>query len=151
MCRRSTWGWTRCARSCSGSTPPSGSPWPRAREAALCGAPTLEALRLALDELHRALARHNAREEELLRGTIRRVDAWGDVREMLMDTHHAGEHDGVMEALAYAIRAPDAEAAARLVLPVLERLLAHMDDEEQKILDPRVLTDELVNNDPFGG
>ena len=110
-------------------------------------------LRAHLLKLQDALERHNAREEGLLRGVIRRVDAWGDVREMLMDAHHAGEHHGILAALdgTRAVGERAGETAVLEVQALLGRLRAHIKEEEEKILHPRVLTDDIVGGDTFGG
>lgn len=108
-------------------------------------------LRAHLLKLQEALELHNAREEGLLRGIIRRVDAWGDVREMLMDAHHAGEHHGIVSALDGTQAVGRGEAAVREVQAILTRLRAHIKEEEEKVLHPRVLTDDIVGGDNFGG
>lgn len=107
-------------------------------------------LRDQLFRLQGALMAHNAREEQLLRGVIRKVDAWGDVREALLGEHHQGEHRRLLDALQHA--AGDSGAAGSAVLSVLDELLDHMHEEEDKVLHPRVLTDEIAGGDDgFGG
>jgi hypothetical protein len=64
---------------------------------------------------------------------------------------NAGEHRSVAEAIEQCWNAIPAPGEAAAVETVIARLLAHMADEEQKVLHPHVLTDEIGPIDPFGG
>jgi hypothetical protein len=108
-------------------------------------------LRGQLERLHDALTQHNAREEELLRHVIRHVDAWGDVRETLLGDHHRGEHIQLVEALDRAVGTTDGAEGARQVLGLLQEIVEHMRQEEEQILSPKVLTDDIVIDNSFGG
>jgi hypothetical protein len=54
--------------------------------------PTGGELRARVDELGEMLREHNRREEELLRGILATIDAWGPIREEIMREHHVTEH-----------------------------------------------------------
>ena len=108
-------------------------------------------LRGHLERLHDALTQHNAREEELLRHVIRHVDAWGDVRETLLGEHHRSEHIELVEALDRAVGTSDSAEASRQVLGLLREIADHMRQEEEYILSPKVLTDDIVIDNSFGG
>lgn len=110
------------------------------------GDPTaLAELRLVLRRLDEAIQRHNANEELLLRGVIRNLDAWGKEREALMDEHHRAEHATLVKSLLDCTTLADGDEAARHARELIAGVLDHMGREEQEILHPDVLSDDVVN------
>lgn len=123
-----------------------------AAEQARGGSPAArDLLRTNVAMLDEALHAHNQREEELLGSIIRTIDAWGEVRASLMDEHHEAEHERILGVLKRAADAPDATSAAESVSAVLAELADHMAHEEQEILSPNVLRDDIYTVDYGGG
>lgn len=117
----------------------------QAAQQALDGAvPTLEPLRVKLAALDIALSAHNRHEDELLRGIIRTIDAWGPQRETLMSDNHLTEHAAILQSLERCARLDDRLAAAQATSELIERMLAHMDSEEREVLHPDILRDDVV-------
>ena len=110
-----------------------------------------DALRVCLEELATALRTHNDREDTVLHEIIKDVDAWGPARAAFMDESHLVEHDDILGALLAAKAASDLAAAARDVIPVLDRLEQHMAHEEEVLLAEDVLRDDDVVIEYFGG
>jgi hypothetical protein len=103
-------------------------------------------IRLLADALHR----HNLREEELLRDFVATVDAWGEARAEIMTDRHAREHAALHGALVATCWTPSAVADEALAL-LLDEILKHMTHEEEAFLNERVLRDDFVATDSFGG
>lgn len=114
------------------------------------GAKVTDDLVTAIRLLADALQRHNRREEQLLRKLIATVDAWGQARADLMTDEHVREHDALHGALLGMTRTPSEFAGAGMQL-LLDQLLGHMAREERAFLNERVLRDDVVAIDPFGG
>jgi hypothetical protein len=93
------------------------------------------------------LRAHNRREEELLRGMLATVDAWGPVRVEIMDERHAAEHADLLEGIAKIGSSSTFED--RVIW--LERLLMHMAVEEHDFLTADVLCDDSVVVDQVSG
>lgn len=124
-----------------------------AREAALgCqrGEDRHGELNACIAQLAVALHQHNAREEQLLRGLIKTIDAWGPARAEIMTDTHQREHVEVHQALVDAASAADASAAAATALRLLEDIATHMAREEDGFLGADVL-DDGGPTDGFGG
>lgn len=108
-------------------------------------------LNTAIAKLAEALQHHNAREDELLRGVIPTIDAWGPARAEVMSDAHVREHVEVYRALGEAGATTDARAAAQAALRLLDRIAAHMEREEKEFLGEDVLNDDGAPRDSFGG
>jgi len=104
-----------------------------------------EGLRALLVTLDAALQAHNLREESLLREEIRKIDAWGPLREALMDDAHEAEHASIVRALKQTAAIDDAKVVAGQALEVVKRVLGHIDAEERELLHPDVLRDDIVS------
>jgi iron-sulfur cluster repair protein YtfE (RIC family) len=89
-------------------------------------------LRLALDT-------HNRFEEQILRPVLREEDAFADVRIDRMVEDHVGEHRAMRDQL-------DA-TETRILRETLKLLRAHLEGEEQYLLNAKVLHDDLVSLD----
>jgi hypothetical protein len=94
---------------------------------------------------------HNLHEEELLRGLLRTVDAWGPVRVEIMDAHHAHEHRHLVAALIEASAALDSIRVDDALIGRLDQLLEHMAQEEKLLLTEEVLRDDCVAIDQVDG
>lgn len=112
---------------------------------------------LPREELHALAVRvadslraHNRREEELLRGIIVAVDAWGPARDAVLSEEHVNEHDELEAVIALADSESDVAGAACLIA-VLNRVLDHMTREEKAVLGEDLLRDDAVVIDYFGG
>jgi Hemerythrin HHE cation binding domain len=104
--------------------------------------------------------KHNAREEELLRDILPTVDAWGPARAETMIEEHAKEHTalyaalldvGTLPSVTGPGAAPGADAAEAQLVPLLDRILEHVDHEEKTFLTEEVLRDDGIVRDYFGG
>ncbi len=120
----------------------------RARVAETRAAPP-EQLRDCLSRLANALRMHNAAEEHALQKVLPTLDAWGPARKEIMLEEHVAEHSELYGALFQASTAPAAAAAAH-VASLLEKVLAHMEHEEQTFLGAELLTED-AEADGFGG
>jgi hypothetical protein len=96
-----------------------------------------------------AVARHNVREEELLRGILATVDAWGPARVEIMDESHEREHQALHDALLNLPKMPGPLAPSSLDA-LFHRVLEHMKREERTLLSEDVLKDDAVLVE-FGG
>ncbi len=105
----------------------------------------------ALMRLSSTVEAHIANEEALLRNVIRSIDAWGKVRERMMDEHHAAEHSAVVVGLSLCAAMKDPVSAAQQAELLLDTLLKHMEWEERDLLSPDVLRDDLVTVGSFAG
>jgi len=110
----------------------------------------IEDLVTAVRLLADLVRRHNQREEQLLRDLIPTVDAWGEARAELMTDEHVREHGAIHGALLGMTRTPSEFAGAGMRL-LFDQMLDHMAREERAFLNERVLRDDVVAIDPFGG
>lgn len=104
-----------------------------------------EGLRALLARLDTALVAHNVREEALLRDELRTIDAWGPLREALMDDAHEAEHASIVRALRQTAMIDDAKVVAGQALEVVKRVVGHIEAEEREILHPDLLRDDIVS------
>jgi hypothetical protein len=98
-----------------------------------------------VDALAGALQAHNACEERLLEGILSTVDAWGPVRAEIMNERHVAEHKELHAELV------DPSLDTKSVSRVLDRLLEHIEYEEQSFLNEEVLREDCVVIDASGG
>jgi len=122
----------------------------QAAERAQQGDLQLEDLRILAIRLVGGLRAHNRQEEELLRGIIFTIDAWGPQRAAILSDEHVKEHDELEGLLVLASAGSDAAAVDCLVAG-LDRILAHMAREEQTVLGSELLRDDGISIDYFGG
>ena len=94
---------------------------------------------------------HNRDEESQLRPLLLDADSFGEVRVAEMVAAHLQEHAALREALRDAVDPGVPDRSARAALEVVSRLRRHMDAEEAQFLNERVLRDDLVSLDAFGG
>jgi hypothetical protein len=113
--------------------------------------PTSGELRARVEELYETLREHNRCEEDLLRGILANIDAWGPAREEVMREHHVKEH----RELGMALTAPDTLSeegiACGTLLGILDRILEHMAHEERTFLNESLLHDHGVVVEQFSG
>lgn len=123
----------------------------QAAEGAQRGEVLREELRTLAIRLANGLRAHNRREEELLRGIIVAIDAWGPARDAILSDEHVKEHDEIEAVLVLADAGSDATATAGCLIAVLNRVLDHMAREEKAVLGPDLLRDDAIIIDYFGG
>jgi hypothetical protein len=107
--------------------------------------------RACLAQLLEALGLHNLREEELLRGLLPGVDAWGGARAEIMGEEHVAEHRDLHAALTKLATLGDAARWERTFDGLRIRLLSHLAREERDFLGADALHDEEPTVDAFGG
>jgi hypothetical protein len=108
-------------------------------------------LAVELEDLEKELRAHHACEEKLLRDVLPTIDAWGPARAEIMNESHLDEHRNLCTGLLGATGTGDAESGAAKVLQLLASILEHMKSEEEFVLAPDVLTDDLLFGETFGG
>jgi hypothetical protein len=92
------------------------------------------ALQKALQRLVVFLRHHNATEEEALRTVLPELDAFGEVRKGVMISDHMAEHEDLHATLTAAGETAD---KARITA-MLDRLLGHMEHEENLFLSAKL-------------
>ena len=98
-----------------------------------------------------AFRAHNRREEEVLKGFLVTVDAWGPVREEIMSEEHVAEHVELYAALVDMNMTSRSAIAAGALAAGLDRVLDHMAREEIAYLGEDVLRDDGVMMNQFSG
>lgn len=98
-----------------------------------------------LHELGDGIDAHNAREEHLLGEVLPTLDAWGPERTARMDNHHREEHREIAEQIRAAAGSSEFAAAMDTALPAIEKLMAHMHEEEKEFLGKDLLRDDVIN------
>ncbi len=120
----------------------------RCREAAGGGSLPVGQIREAAHALLVDIERHMRWEERHLEPAIREADAWGNERADSMRSDHREQREALGHVLA-GLRDPGRPPA--LVTPMLLDLIAllrdDMAEEEDLLLDPRVLRDDVVGID----
>lgn len=111
----------------------------------------IDALRAALRALDQAVVEHNRHEERALRNIIGTIDAWGGIRQALMNERHESEHATLLQSLRECSSVADSADAGARAKRLLGLVLEHMDREEREILSPDVLRDDIVTMQNFGG
>ncbi|MDZ7779437.1 MAG: hemerythrin domain-containing protein [Gemmatimonadota bacterium] len=109
------------------------------------GADARDQLSGLLHELGDGIDAHNAREEHLLGEVLPTLDAWGSERLTRMDNHHREEHREIAEQIRAAGELPEFPAAVNAALPAIEKLMAHMREEEKEFLGRDLLRDDVIN------
>jgi hypothetical protein len=116
--------------------------------AALASASGVQELRAEARELIRALEQHISWEDEHLLTVLSDVDVWGPERLQRMQADHLEQR----ELLRYANAVLDdpsraLELLARTTLDLARLLQDDMEDEEEAVLDPAVLRDDVIGID----
>jgi hypothetical protein len=114
-------------------------------QASMCEPERGEVLAASVGRLASALRAHNACEEQLLKGILATVDAWGPARAEIMDERHTAEHKELHAELV------DASLDRERVRRLLDRLLDHMAYEEKSFLNEDVLREDSIVINAFGG
>ena len=102
-------------------------------------------------ELLDAFENHNREEESQLHPLLLAADSFGEVRVAEMVADHLQEHAALREALREVVGPGVPDRSARAALEVVCRLRHHLEAEEAQFLNQRVLRDDLVSLDAFGG
>jgi len=97
------------------------------------------------------LSAHLDLEDQMLGPTLATIDAWGPERAKRLATEHAAQRKWLAEARAELNKnAVDLGSLSVQALVMIGRIEEDMEHEEKEVLDPRLLTDELIHID-FGG
>ena len=118
----------------------------RARQVAAKGSgPLVGPLRLEGETLLETLLTHMRWEDRFLRPALLEADAWGEERAALLDRDHKEQR----EMLAFVLGmvrdlSRPRDVIARNLLDLVRLLNEDMEDEEQVLLDERVLRDDVV-------
>ena len=112
----------------------------------------LERLRAAARALLLALSNHMGFEELHLARALRAADAWGSERAERLEREHREQR----ELLAHALdgledKSRPPQLLAHSLLDLVQLLRDDMSGEEQALLDPRVLRDDVVGIDTETG
>jgi hypothetical protein len=90
-----------------------------------------------VSRLIETLGAHNLAEEEALQHVLPELDAFGDVRKSVMISDHISEHEDLHAILSACITSESSVTVAN-VLALMERLLAHMEHEENLFLNAKL-------------
>ena len=93
-----------------------------------------------------ALLAHNAYEDRELHAILPKIDAWGEIRDALVDERHTAEHDAIGVGIRAAASHFSAGEIADRTEEVIAQLLGHMDREEREFLHAEVLRDDIVTS-----
>ena len=114
----------------------------------LAGAGASDELDRCMFELAATVEAHNRVEERLLPRALGEADAFGDERIDRMVKSHRAEH----AAMVASLRSPrQVRAGPGFISALAGELRRHMDTEERLFLNARVLRDDVVAIDGFGG
>ena len=109
------------------------------------------ALREMLPGLLDHLAAHLDLEDQILAPTLRTIDAWGAERERRLAAEHAEQRAWIAECRAQLAQSGDAPGSVSAqALMMIGRIEDDMEHEEEHVLDPKLMTDEIIYVD-FGG
>ena len=112
----------------------------------------LDELRAEGERLLDRLGRHMRWEELHLRPALLDSDAWGRERVALLEADHAEQREILSRALCQLRRrSRPASAVAEHLLGLVAMLREDMRREEELLLDPRVLRDDVVGIDVEAG
>ncbi len=105
----------------------------------------LAPLRERAEALLARLAEHMRWEDRYLSQALRQADAWGRERAAALEREHQ-EQRAVLRHAVERLRDEDSPAPllARELADLVERLRRDMQEEEQDLLDERVLRDDVV-------
>ena len=106
----------------------------------------LPELRTVLIQLASKVLAHNAFEDRELHAILSTIDAWGPIRDQLVDERHECEHEAILAAVRAAGRQSSPDAIADATAQALADLASHMAREEREILHPDVLRDDLITS-----
>ncbi len=97
------------------------------------------------------LSAHLDLEDQILAPTLRTIDAWGPEREQRLSAEHAEQRAWIADCRAQlAVVGGDLESVSAQALMMIGRIEQDMDQEEAHVLDPKLMTDEIIYVD-FGG
>ena len=109
-------------------------------------------LRLEAERFLHRFEDHTRWEDRYLRPALLVADAWGKERAERLDHDHV-EQRMLLEESLERLRDADRPAVlvARSVLDLIALIRVDMEQEEQDLLDPRVLRDDVVSIGPEAG
>jgi len=107
----------------------------------------LEMLPSLLDHL----GAHLDLEDQVLAPTLRTIDAWGEEREKRLADEHTEQRAWIGQSRANIERdREDLNQISARALTMIDRIEADMEHEEAHVLDPALMTDQVIYVD-FGG
>lgn len=107
----------------------------------------LDALPTLLDHL----SAHLALEDQVLAPTLARIDAWGPEREKHLTREHTEQREWIERMRQSLVEhRDDVGRISTQAMVMIGRIEDDMRHEEASVLDPRLLTDDIVQVD-FGG
>jgi hypothetical protein len=101
-------------------------------------------LHTQMERLNIALRAHNRHEEELLKGILVTIDAWGAVRAEILSEEHVAEHVELCAMITDAKATSHSAILDGTVGSLLDDVLKHMSREEIAFLGEDVLRDDDV-------
>lgn len=110
------------------------------------------ALRLEGEALHERLLEHMRWEDLYLAPALEDADSWGRERAAALESDHREQRELLQHTLS-GLRDPSRPtvALARTMVDLVKLLRDDMREEEQTLLDPRVLRDDVVGIDVEAG
>ena len=91
------------------------------------------------------------REEALLLPALREADGFGPTRAEALQAEHEEQRRGLQRVIAAIVAESDVALLADRSELLVERVRRDMDEEEALYLSPKLLKDDLVPADYFGG
>ncbi|MEO0326399.1 MAG: hemerythrin domain-containing protein [Myxococcota bacterium] len=103
------------------------------------------------EDLHQLLVAHMEEEERLLLPALTEADGFGPTRAAALQEEHEAQRRGLQRVLAAIVSEGDGELLADRIELLVARVRRDMDEEEAQYLSARLLKDDLVPADYFGG
>jgi len=108
-------------------------------------------LRELLPSLLDHLSAHLDLEDQILAPTLKTIDAWGPERAERLDGEHRDQRAWIAGCRGELVKNEgDVSKLLDQAAEMIDRIEDDMDQEEKSVLDPRLLTDEIIQID-FGG
>jgi len=108
-------------------------------------------LRELLPSLLDHLSAHLDLEDQVLAPTLKTIDAWGPERAERLDAEHREQREWIAGCRGELVNADgDVRRLLDQAVEMIDRIEDDMEHEERSVLDPRLLTDEIIQVD-FGG
>lgn len=108
-------------------------------------------IRQRLEDFASVVVMHHRTEELLLPTLLPTIDAWGAVRRTQMEELHQRDHAVFEELLSAALDKVMHISGNGLLRELLQHMGVHMAAEERAYMNERVLRDDVVAIDEFGG
>jgi hypothetical protein len=90
------------------------------------------------------LTAHTRLEDDVLAPTLREIDAWGPVRANMLLEHHDQQRKDLERLLQLYAHLRDPGDIANITLELIADIRADMRHEEQSLLSPTLLRDDVI-------